>query len=79
VITKTLVEIHLADPSQFIIRWQKAIAESVPWDDLAKAESFQNGKSWSSCKDLARPPRILDRLGELLPKLGVVGEDRLAK
>ena len=72
--------LYLADPTQFLARWQKAVDGAIPWSDLAAADLHsEQKKAWSLCKDLAQAPHILDLLAGELPRLGVVGEDRLAK
>jgi hypothetical protein len=73
-------ELHVSDPEAFAEEWQKAFEAAVPWSDEAAHEFVALERAaWAQCADLAKSPRILDRLAEVLPAAGLVGEDRAAK
>jgi hypothetical protein len=73
-------DLFLADPEKFKTRWREKIEASIPWADLSKAEAETRRKeAWETCKELAAEPRILERLIEEFSKLGVVGENKIAK
>jgi hypothetical protein len=68
-------DLHLANPSAFLARWQAAKEAAVQLDDLvaeqAKAEA---DAAWIACQRLAEEPDILDRAARTVAALGVAGE-----
>ena len=73
-------EMWIADPSKFMERWKRAIANARSLDDIEQEEkAAARLKEWERCKDIALSPRILDRFAEELPKHNLASEDRNAK
>jgi len=72
--------LYLADPENFKANIEKAREAAVPWAEHEKqCRNAELAESWAACKDLARDVAILDRFAELLPRCGLVGEERAAK
>jgi hypothetical protein len=72
--------LHLADPDSFEERLQEAIDAAEPWRvHAAQVEDTERREVREICAELAATPRILDRFARDLRRLGIVGEERLAK
>lgn len=73
-------ELHVKDPAAFTDNWGAAVKSAVPWTDRAAQEAAARKQAtWRRCADIATSPRILDRLTDVLPEVGLVGEERAAK
>lgn len=72
--------LYLADPGSFPSRWVAALASSTALSayqsDQLRAQSQED---WELCADLARTPKILDAVSEVLSFKGLVGDDRNRK
>lgn len=72
--------LYLADPENFRERWQEALERAEPWRErAAQAEDAERREAATRCAELASAPSILDRFAIDLRRLGIVGEERLAK
>jgi hypothetical protein len=72
--------LYLTDPGNFRVRWQEALDQAEPWRvRAAQTEDAERRELASSCAELAADPVILDRFATDLRRLGIVGEERLAK
>lgn len=72
--------LYLADPENFAERWQKALGAAEPWRErAAQTEDAERRELGAYCAELASSPSILDRFASDLRRLGIVGEERLAK
>ena len=61
---KDVGDLYLDDPGRFAGRLEAALQAATPWAEHAKVEAeLERARSWSGCQELARSPRILDRLG----------------
>ena len=79
---KDLSELHLQhrDHAAFKEALELALSNATPASDLEREEREAKGReAWGLCDKLAIDPNILDRVGEQLEALGVVGNLRLAK
>ena len=72
--------LYLDDPERFPERFQAALDAAVPWTDVEAADAEERQRSaWVQCARLAHEPSILDRFADILPRAGVVGEQRTAR
>ena len=72
--------LYLNAPDQFKARFQEALDRGITRDQaVAKNLQDRRRESWEACRRLAHEPRILDCFADDLRRLGVVGEERLAK
>lgn len=81
---KDVSALHIDDPDRFEGRFAEALGRSAAAaeEGRAAAEAERESRacaSWGLCADLARSPRILDRVADELRARGLVGELRLAK
>jgi hypothetical protein len=78
--TKDVSELHLADETTFSGRFERALQAATPWTEHERvASDLQRSTAWKACATLARDPAILARFVEMLPHVGVVGEETAAK
>ncbi len=71
---------HVADPEQFVPRWQAAVAAAAPWVEENRARHAQaRDWAWMRCEELATAPDILGLFAVALRQAGVIGVDREAK
>jgi Helix-turn-helix domain len=72
--------LYVADPEKFGERWRGAVEAAEPWRDrAARLETAERRDVGKRCAELARQPRILDRLVEDAERVGVTGEQRTVK
>jgi hypothetical protein len=78
--SKDISELHLADEAKFAERLELALQGATVWEEHERvAADLRRRTAWKACGELAREARILDCLGETLPKIGLVGEEHAAK
>ncbi|HEV2491967.1 MAG TPA: hypothetical protein VG204_02725 [Terriglobia bacterium] len=71
---------YLSDPEGFKGKWVAALASSVPWHKVERAEEIARAKAlWAQCESLAVQPNILDLFEAALSRIFVVGERRTAR
>ncbi len=71
---KDVSELYLADPTGFPEAWRQALDAAVPWDHLIKEERDREAEeAYSLAKQLLEDPYLLDRIGEMMTKLGYAG------
>ena len=77
---KDVSDLHVEDPGRFRERWDAAVVDAIPVTDVLALEAAELKRvAWLRCGELAKAPRILDRVGEALLDVGLVGEQRAAK
>ncbi len=77
---KDVSTLYLSDLKSFIKRFEEAMARAVPFAQKKQREqTAAHEADGAMCQELASSPAILDRLVATLRRLGVVGEQRLAK
>jgi hypothetical protein len=73
-------DMHLADPEQFLARWQAAIKAAVPWGSESRARvQHARDQAWDRCNELATAPDILSLVASALQRAGLVGVEREVK
>jgi hypothetical protein len=73
-------DLHVADSDLFVERLEAALQKAVSWAEHEQIRlRIRRGQLWRECEQLAREPRLLDRLSRVLAALGVVGEERATK
>ena len=69
--------LHILDSDGFNAAWRERCDAAQPWTSIEDAESEQDAAAaWEACADLARTPRILDRVADALEARGMAGERR---
>jgi hypothetical protein len=77
---KDVSALYLDDRERFRERLQTALEAAEPWAERAAAETeATRAGAWAGCAALAREPRILDRLSDVMQAIGIVGEDRAVR
>jgi len=72
--------LYLANPSGFVPAWQEALASSVPYSALERAEAESRSRElFQRCAELAWCPNILGRLPKVMQHLGLTGEQKVVK
>ena len=81
--TKDLRELWLGcagDCDEMRHRWERLRASARPWRDLeAERIEDERTRAWPAAEQLAREPRILDRVSETASRLGLAGEETAVK
>lgn len=77
---KDVSDLHVADPDQFLTRWQVAVQAAEPWIAYNERQArAQASAAWSQCATLAQTDNILDLFDASLATHGVVGERRASR
>jgi hypothetical protein len=77
---KDVSDLHVSDPEGFRAAWDKAVAEAISVAGVLALEAAERKRAaWEKCAYLAQAPSILDRVGDALIDMGLVGEQRAAK
>jgi hypothetical protein len=72
--------LYLADPVHFKENFERAMADAVAWADIEREEAEETKtQAWAGCSELAQSPSILDAFSDAMRRMGVVGEDKLAR
>jgi len=59
--------LYCQNPRRFRHRWRYALTRAIPWADYVRRElDAQQQQLWQQCQALARHPRILERLAQVL-------------
>jgi len=67
--------LYLSDPERFKDNLQALLDKSIPWTEReAKQKEAEAQQAWEQCEELAKDPRILDRLCDSVARLGLAGE-----
>ena len=72
---KDVSALHVAQPDNFSKLLRESLDRATLWADFESREKRQRRKSlWSECRELAEKTNVLDRVVDLVAKLGVEGE-----
>jgi hypothetical protein len=73
-------ELFCHEPEAFRERWQAAMERASPWSARAQCEQDrERADLWAACEHIATRDDILGLMVETLGRMGVVGEERVAK
>jgi hypothetical protein len=73
-------ELYLNEPARFVERWNAAIADSRPWQEVTGDETLAATKAaWEQCRELAAEEDILGQFAEAMKQRGATGIGRIGK
>lgn len=77
---KDVSALHIADPTQFLKLWRKALRKAVPWHTYEKRNNDKLKKElWRHCKELAQSTDIMAEFITDIRRAGLTGEEKNAK
>ncbi len=72
--------LHIDNPEKFKERFQAALDGAIPWNEVNRLDrARRKGEAWEKCKMLAQSSSILEQFHKDLCRVGVVGEEKIAK
>ncbi len=77
---KDVSALYLDDPDKFKEKFAQALSQATPFVEYEQKQlRAQESEAWHKCKDLAQSPNILDEVSGEVKRMGVAGEDQVAK
>lgn len=77
---KDVSALYLDDPDKFKEKFAQALSQAILFVEYEQKQlRAQQSEAWHKCKDLAQSPNILDEVSGEVKRMGVTGEDQVAK